>query len=37
LEWKYSSPVGLQAGNKFKVCIGMVAPNNGQLTFVRML
>jgi exoribonuclease R len=36
LEWRYSSPVGLQAGNKFKVRIGNVAPHNGQLIFVRM-
>ncbi|KAG7344752.1 exoribonuclease II [Nitzschia inconspicua] len=36
LEWRYSSPVGLQAGQKFKVRISNVAPNNGQLLFVRI-
>jgi hypothetical protein len=36
LEWKYSSPVNIQAGNKFKVRIGNVIPQNGQLTFVRV-
>ncbi|KAG7370348.1 exoribonuclease II [Nitzschia inconspicua] len=36
LEWRYSSPVGLQAGQKFKVRISNVAPNNGQLLFARI-
>ncbi|KAL3917068.1 MAG: hypothetical protein SGILL_004886 [Bacillariaceae sp.] len=35
LEWRYSSPVSLQAGIKFKVRIGNIVPLNGQLTLVR--
>jgi exoribonuclease-2 len=36
LEWRYSSPVSIQAGNRFKVRISNVIPQNGQLTFVRI-
>ena len=36
LEWRYSSPVGIQAGDVFKVRIGNVLPQNGQLTFFRV-
>jgi hypothetical protein len=36
LEWRYSSPVNIQAGNIFKVRIGNIIPQNGQLTFVRV-
>mmetsp|Transcript_11898 Transcript_11898/g.19095 ORF Transcript_11898/g.19095 Transcript_11898/m.19095 type:complete len:216 (+) Transcript_11898:1-648(+) len=36
LEWRYSSPVSIQAGNKFKVRVGTVIPQNGQLAFVRI-
>jgi exoribonuclease R len=36
LEWRYSSPVSLQAGMRFKVRIGNIAPLNGQLALVRV-
>jgi exoribonuclease-2 len=36
LEWRYSSPVNIQSGNTFKVRIGNIIPQNGQLTFVRV-
>jgi len=35
LEWRYNSPVGIQAGDRFKVRIGNVLPQNGQMTLVR--
>ena len=35
LEWKYVSPVGLKAGDMFKVSVASVLPRNGQMTFVR--
>lgn len=36
LESRYTSPVGLQAGDQFNVRIANVRPQNGQLTFVRV-
>jgi len=36
LEWRYNSPVGIQAGDRFFVRISNVIPQNGQMTFVRV-
>ena len=36
LEWRYNSPVGIQAGDRFKARIGNVLPQNGQMTLVRV-
>lgn len=36
LEWKYISPVGLQAGSTFTVSVANVLPRNGQLHIVRV-
>jgi len=36
LEWRYSSPVGIQAGDRFKARLGNVLPQNGQMTLVRV-
>ena len=36
LEWRYNSPVGIQAGDRFKVRLGNVLPQNGQMTLVRL-
>jgi len=36
LEWRYNSPVGIQAGDRFFVRISNVIPQNGQMTFVRL-
>ncbi|MGK3757396.1 MAG: hypothetical protein ACI8RD_009710 [Bacillariaceae sp.] len=35
LEWRYTSPVGIQAGDRFKIRIGDVIPANGQMAVVR--
>jgi len=35
LEWRYNSPIGIQAGDRFKVRIGNVLPQNGQMTLIR--
>ena len=36
LEWRYTSPVGIQAGDRFKTRLGNVLPQNGQMTLVRV-
>ncbi len=36
LEWRYNSPVGIQAGDRFKARLGNVLPQNGQMTLVRV-
>lgn len=36
LEWRYNSPVGIQAGDRFKARLGNVLPQNGQMTIVRV-
>eukprot|EP00536_Pseudo-nitzschia_multiseries_P006680 jgi/Psemu1/318962/estExt_fgenesh1_pm.C_1450023 len=36
LEWRYNSPVGIQAGDRFKVRFGNVLPQNGQMTLIRL-
>ncbi len=36
LEWRYSSPVGIQAGDRFKARLGNVLPQNGQMTLIRV-
>ena len=36
MEWRYNSPVGIQAGDRFKARIGNVLPQNGQMTLVRL-
>jgi len=36
LEWRYNSPVGIQAGDRFVVRFGTVLPQNGQMTLIRV-
>eukprot|EP00532_Pseudo-nitzschia_australis_P005149 CAMPEP_0168188690 /NCGR_PEP_ID=MMETSP0139_2-20121125/15853_1 /TAXON_ID=44445 /ORGANISM="Pseudo-nitzschia australis, Strain 10249 10 AB" /LENGTH=845 /DNA_ID=CAMNT_0008111287 /DNA_START=283 /DNA_END=2820 /DNA_ORIENTATION=- len=37
LEWRYNSPCGIQAGDRFRVQFGNVLPQNGQMTLIRMV
>ena len=36
LEWRFTSLIGIQAGNRFKIRIGRVIPQNGQMAVIRL-